>query len=258
MSVYREQLTFQKAWEIARSMETAGKNVAAVQKELVKEDETRQESAPQLKESGQGSGRSTLARRNLHCQRCGGTNHTPSNCRFKNTECFVCKTRGHIAKVCRARTSTRIKSAKKHHVPQQTKMVHKEEFLETEDEIEENTYYVKKTVPGRVEPIWVLVEASGKVLNMEVDTGASVSLISKETYRRTWRGRTTPTLKTTKKRLKTYTGDTIQVVGEIQVKVGVHNTGQKVKLPLLVVKGGIQFIGQGLAAAVEIRLALDF
>ena len=30
-------LTFQRAWEIARSMETAGKNVAAVQKELVKE-----------------------------------------------------------------------------------------------------------------------------------------------------------------------------------------------------------------------------
>ena len=87
-------LTFQKAWEIARSMETAGRNVAAVQKELVKEDETHQELAHQLKKSGQGSGRSSLARRNLHCQRCGGTNHTPSNCRFKNTECFVCKTRG--------------------------------------------------------------------------------------------------------------------------------------------------------------------
>ena len=31
-------LTFKKAWEIARSMETAGKTVAAVQKELGKED----------------------------------------------------------------------------------------------------------------------------------------------------------------------------------------------------------------------------
>ena len=86
-------LTFQKAWEIARSLETVGKNVAAVQKELVKEAETHKESVHKLKESGQGSGCSTLARRNLHCQRCGGTNHTSSNCRFKNTECFVCKTR---------------------------------------------------------------------------------------------------------------------------------------------------------------------
>ena len=58
-------------------------------------------------------------------------------------------------------------------------------------------------------------------------------------------------------RLKTYTGDTIEVVGEIQVQVGVNNTGQKVKLPLLVVGQGIQFIGQGLVAAVEIRLAPD-
>ena len=97
----------------------------------------------------------------------------------------------------------------KHRVPQQTKIVHEEELLETEDEIEENTYYVKKTVPGKVEPIWVLVEASSKVLNMELDTGASVSLISEETYWPTWRGRTTPTLKTTNKPLKTYTGDTI-------------------------------------------------
>ena len=43
-------LTYQKAWKSARSMETAGKNVAAVQ-ELVKEDETHQESAHQLKKS---------------------------------------------------------------------------------------------------------------------------------------------------------------------------------------------------------------
>ena len=73
--------------------------MAAVQTELGKEDETRQESAHQLKESGQGSGRSTLARRNLHCQRCGGTNHTSSNCRFKNTEYFVCKTWGTLLKM---------------------------------------------------------------------------------------------------------------------------------------------------------------
>ena len=166
---------------------------------------------------------------------------------------------GHIAKVCRARTSTRIKSAKKHHVPQQTKVVHEEEFLETENEIEENTYYVKKTVPGRVDPIWVSVEASGKVLNMERDTGALVSLILEETYRRTWRGRTTPMLKTTNKRLKTYTGDTIQVVGRDSGTSGRQQYGTEGQASIAGCQGqGIQFIGQGLAAAVEIRLAPDF
>ena len=116
-------------------------------------------------------------------------------------------------------------------------MVHEEELLKTEDEIEKNTYYVKKTVPGRVEPICVSVVASGKALNMELDTGVSVSLISKESYRRTWRGRMTPTLKTTNKQLKTYREDTIQVVEDIQVLVGVNTTGQRVKLPLLIVRG---------------------
>ena len=38
-------LTFKKACEIARSIETAGKNVAAVQKKLVKEEKTQQEAA---------------------------------------------------------------------------------------------------------------------------------------------------------------------------------------------------------------------
>ena len=50
-------------------------------------------------------------------------------------------------------------------------MVHDEEFLETEDEMKENTYYFKKTVPGRVEPIWVSVEASGKVLKWNLTQG---------------------------------------------------------------------------------------
>ena len=68
---------------------------------------------------------------------------------------------------------------------------------------------------------------------------------SEETYRRKWRGRTTPTLKTTNKQLKTYTGHTIQVVGEIQVQVGGNNTGQKVKLLLLIVRGkGSRLLGR--------------
>ena len=35
-------------------------------------------------------------------------------------------------------------------------------------------------------PPWVTVEAHGKQLKMEIDTGAFVSLISEETYKKMW------------------------------------------------------------------------
>ena len=34
------------------------------------------------------------------CFRCGD-NHMPQNCRFKNLNCWYCKAKGHIARVCR-------------------------------------------------------------------------------------------------------------------------------------------------------------
>ncbi|XP_054882367.1 uncharacterized protein LOC129356846 [Poeciliopsis prolifica] len=37
------------------------------------------------------------------CYRCGGKNHNPNDCRFKESECHECKKKGHIAKACRTR-----------------------------------------------------------------------------------------------------------------------------------------------------------
>ena len=37
------------------------------------------------------------------CYRCGGHSHLPSECRFKDVECRVCKKKGHIAKACRSK-----------------------------------------------------------------------------------------------------------------------------------------------------------
>ena len=67
---------------------------------------------------------------------------------------------------------------------------------------------------------------------MELDTGAAVSLISQET----WQSRLHKIpLKETDVRLKTYTGESIKVLGEAMVTV-VYGE-QEAKLPLLVVPG---------------------
>ena len=66
---------------------------------------------------------------------------------------------------------------------------------------------------------------------MEVDTGASLSLISEETYRANF---SSCFLQSTEVRLKTYSGEYITVLGSINVEVTYNH--QRATLPLLVVK----------------------
>ena len=70
---------------------------------------------------------------------------------------------------------------------------------------------------------------------MEVDTGAALSVISKTTYDQLWSKESAPPLKPTTAKLKTYTGEHMQVVGSISVEVE-HNQ-QKKQLDLIVVGG---------------------
>ena len=71
---------------------------------------------------------------------------------------------------------------------------------------------------------------------MEVDTGASVSLISNETFTKLWpdeQGR--PELQHSASRLRTYTRQEMEVQGSVTVKVTYGS--QQETLPLLVVAG---------------------
>ena len=63
----------------------------------------------------------------------------------------------------------------------------------------------------RVKPITIKVLVDQKKLVMEVDTGASMSLMSEEAYKRHWNGEDPPQLKHTDVRLRTYTGEAVQV-----------------------------------------------
>ena len=85
-----------------------------------------------------------------------------------------------------------------------------------EPETEFLTMYPLKTTS--VKPIWVSVVINGQSLDMELDTGASVSLISESTYFKLWNPDTRPTLKPSKVHLKTYTGSVVEVVGVLNVE----------------------------------------
>ena len=52
---------------------------------------------------------------------------------------------------------------------------------------------------------------------MELDTGAAVSVISEQTYKTTWNAEKAPPIQPTNMQLHMYTGDTIPILGVVNV-----------------------------------------
>ena len=117
------------------------------------------------------------------CNSCGES-HSPDNCRFRNAICHYCHKRGHIARVCRkkARQQQSLTTTGSNRQPQHTHQVREE------PETNANTYTLF-TVSDRLrkaDPILVTLLVNMTELEMEVDTGAALSVISEMTYRNLW------------------------------------------------------------------------
>ena len=78
-----------------------------------------------------------------------------------------------------------------------------------------------------------MVNVDGVDPPMELDTGAAVSIISHRMYRTIWPDSKRPVLHPSTARLRTYTGEIIDVIGSIHVTASYHN--QSKHLSLLVV-----------------------
>ena len=84
-------------------------------------------------------------------------------------------------------------------------------------------------------PIQVTVTLNGIDAIMEVDTGATLSVISEQTFKTLFNTTSAPRLEASTAQLKTYTGEEIKVVGQTTVEVSYKD--QVKKLGLLVVAG---------------------
>ena len=209
-------LTFKKALELAQDLEAAEKNAHTLKSTSA---------GPTQAEVVQNVS-SQDARRERTCFRCGKKNHTAVTCRFKTAKCHKCGKTGHLKAVCRSRgASTAPKENRQRAERTDIRLVE-----ETERATEEYTLNQLHTA-GR-SPLMVDVEVVGYTLPMEVDTGASLSLVSEATFKRCWPSKR---LLPTRIQLRTYTGEPLMVRGEMRahVKHGQHTSD----LSLLVVKG---------------------
>jgi hypothetical protein len=120
------------------------------------------------------------------CFRCG-EKHAPNSCKFRELKCFNCDKIGHIAKVCRS-TRRGIKQAEfpqrretgsrgKREQETEVKMVNAQSA-----QVEEYSLYNTRE-KTKDKSISIDVELGGQPIKMELDTGATKTIISEEKYR---------------------------------------------------------------------------
>ena len=207
-----KELDFDKAYSVAVAIEVAERDTKNLKAE-------RSHSNPVLyshsKERGKSSTKMSPSKSKgeITCYRCGG-NHLAKVCRHKDTECGFCRKKGHLARVCRAK-----RRAQETSMPSQN--TRKNMFVTeevTQDETD-RTYEMFTLEDQSNEPTRMQVLLNDVPVDMVLDTGASLSIISQATFNRLKHHDATLTLHPSTTRLLTYTGEPIPVVGATNMTV---------------------------------------
>ena len=224
-------LTYQKALELCMATELATKDISLLQQKPVEE----------VKRVHTGQQSRFTRSKNTSCYRCGG-NHSSDTCRFKTAffktaECRFCKKIGHIAKVCKSRlrhtptpqTDTNVEKKRLHLVERDSSLTPLEPTSQPQAPQEGYTLF---TTIGCGKAIVLTVNVNKVDLPMELDTGASISVISEVTDYSLFRS---CKLQPSSLSIKSYTGQEIVILGDIEVNV--QYASQEAVLPLVVVEG---------------------
>ncbi|XP_063076975.1 uncharacterized protein LOC134466977 [Engraulis encrasicolus] len=176
-----DKLTFKKAVEIAVSAETAARDVQQLSNSLKVH---------------------AVSSKDDKCRRCGKGNHSDDHCWYKDRDCHQCGRKGHTKRMCRGKSSHDTerkqhregKPERKSHTHKRSerdrkKRIHHVDASESESECTKSEsdndlglYAVSEK--GKYSRITVVPKVNGKKLEMELDTGAAVSLIPYELYKR--------------------------------------------------------------------------
>ena len=222
------KLTFTQARDMVLAMEAADRNARELEPTMPPGTvhELSDDSRCQFKGGSHGgSGASS-------CYRCGGK-HAVDKCRFKESERHYCKKKGHLAKVCcsRRRDDTKYPRHSRNN-PHKQPTGGTNHIKPQDADQEEEVLTLLRT---RAIPMMVTVRLNEAELQMEVDTGASVSLISEATYKKLWSTMHRPQTDASSRKLQMYTGEKLNVLGSITIDVEYQT--QRHTLPLLVVAG---------------------
>ena len=184
------QLTFTKALQMIQIMETAHRDSRELQAQITGPVPV-----------------NTVARTQATATKpcfCCGEQHSPATCRFTDFVCNFCKKTGYIMRACRSKQRAgnnqqlRRSEGDTHHI------------TATE---QEDSYSLFNTKGLGHQPFYMTLTVQGEQLQMELDTGAAVSVMSEQTYKTVWNAEKAPPIEPAQVQLHVYTGDTIPVLG---------------------------------------------
>ena len=173
----------------------------------------------------------------IHCFRCGGP-HLATTCKYTDITCNFCKRKGHLEKVC-------MRNYARQH-PRGTR-----------------NRRGRTTWPGSPrrrgtstshqssKPYIVDIFVNDKPVKMELDTGASVSVLNEATYRDILQS--SPPLQPASGQLQTYTGDCIKVLGVLDIKVR-YGESELLLSAHIVNGGGPNLMGRDWISKFEVKL----
>lgn len=230
-------LTFETAFNIAVAAEAASKHVQDLQnKSSGQTCNSVRFKARKVDPIKKGETEEQIDTRD--CYRCGGKKHSANECRFKREKCYVCDKIGHIARACRNKNKQRGKPAtrKRGKGERPHRAFNVSENNESDESEETFTLAcLKSDVLKKVKPLTVELQVDGKPVNFEIDTGCSVSLMNEGMFMDIWKDSEAPKIRPSKIKLKTYTGEPVEIVGVADVHVKYKQ--QEKEMPLVIVKG---------------------
>ena len=171
------ELTLTKVVHIAQAAETERDETHALRGNTVRRPPAKQvETTFSVQRDTAGGAYKARQLDSRECYRCGGRGHHSSTSKFKSQKCHFCKGQGHISRVCRKRSQ--------------------------QDELKKGTAAVRTTAKGTPQPthqidednvsvvfvqsgkggVTITLEVAGSQILMEVDTGATVTVIPISVY----------------------------------------------------------------------------
>ena len=172
--------------------------------------------------------------------RCGRT-HEPVSCKFKDANCYNCNKKGYTAKKCCSarKKPTGSQEPGKNYAKRPPKERLKTNLVQGHAPDNNDVYAMYHLTSGQVKSFQINIELCEKTQAMEIDTGASKTILNEDTYNHF--SQELGPLEETTALLSTYTGEEIPVPGEVLVPVKYGN--QEHKLSAVVVRGnGPNFI----------------
>lgn len=150
------------------------------------------------------------------CSRCGRTNHSDDQCRFKNATCHNCKIAGHVIAVC---------PSKKDSVNLVNDSRNNNMIVSVDDSITDQLFSI--TSGDGATPIWANVMIDGKPMQFVIDSGSSVSIISKRIYDQNF---ASMELKESQAKLCSFTGHPIEICGYFSPNVQFNRLDRRLQV----------------------------